>query len=259
MDRWGSDHSLFESFLSAGDRRHPYDGLSGDGDHPILRPASGDGLRAGFSRAAAEDTGQLSILAQILRPIVGEQSEVVARRLIRRFGSLSTVYSASAQALADEIDDSGLNRQGIAAVIVAARDLAAVALRETLLGEPISLTGSAFRQYLASRLLGRREECVMVVFLTGEGLFIAEDIHVGTRQSTCELPLRRTVRRAFDLDARRLVLAHNHPSGDPTPSVEDVQSTRKFRQVMSALEFALEDHFVVARSGIFSMSDNGLI
>lgn len=144
-------------------------------------------------------------------------------------------------------------------MIVAARDLAAVALRETLLGQPISLTGSAFRQYLASRLQGRREECVMVVFLTGEGLFIAEDIHVGTRQSTCELPLRRTVRRAFDLDARRLVLVHNHPSGDPTPSVEDVRSTRKFRQVMSALEFALDDHFIVARSGIFSMSDNGLI
>jgi len=142
---------------------------------------------------------------------------------------------------------------------VAARDLAAVALRETLLGEPVSLTSPAFRQYLASRLLGRREECVMVLFLTGEGLFLAEDTHVGTRQSTCELPLRRTVRRAFDLDARRLVLAHNHPSGDPTPSADDIQSTRTFRQVMAALEFNLDDHFVVARGGIFSMSDNGLI
>jgi len=212
-----------------------------------------------MSHAAAEETGQLSVLAQILRPVVGARSEIVARRLIRRFGSLSTIYTASAQALADEIDESGINSRAIAAVIVAARDLAAVAGRETLLGEPMKTGSPAFRQYLAKRLLGRREECVMVLFFTHEGLFIAEDFHVGTRQSTCELPLRRTVRRAFDLDARRLVMAHNHPSGDPTPSADDVQSTRTFRQVMGALEFSLDDHFVVARGGIFSMSDNGLI
>jgi len=211
------------------------------------------------SHAAAEETGQLSVLAQILRPVLGEGSEAAARRLILRFGSLSTIYSASAQALAEEIGEPGPNRLAIAAVIVAARDLAAVAMRETVLGHPVDLGSPAFRQYLARRISGRREECVMVLFLTGEGLFIAEDIHVGTRQSTCDLPLRRTVRRAFDLDARRLILAHNHPSGDPRPSVDDVQSTRTFRQVMAALELSLDDHFVVARGGIFSMSDNGLI
>ncbi|KPH59383.1 DNA repair protein RadC [Novosphingobium sp. ST904] len=150
-------------------------------------------------------------------------------------------------------------REAIAAAIVAARNLADVAARETLLGEVTDIGSSPFRQYLARRLLGRREECVMMLFFTAQGLFIAEEFQIGTRQSSCELPLRRTVRRAFDLDARRLVLAHNHPSGDPTPSVDDIQSTRTFRQVMAALEFSLDDHFVVARGGIFSMSDNGLI
>jgi DNA repair protein RadC len=208
---------------------------------------------------AAEETGQLSVLAQILRPVIGERSEVVARRLIQRFGSLSTVWSASAQALAEELDEAGSDRRAITALIVAARDLARVAARETVLGEAIDTASVPFRQYLANCLLGRREECVMVLFFTGEGLFIAEDFHVGTRQSTCEMPLRRTVRRAFDLDARRLILAHNHPSGDPTPSAEDIQSTRTFRQVMAALELNLDDHFVVAKGGIFSMSDNGLI
>jgi DNA repair protein RadC len=208
---------------------------------------------------AAEETGQLSVLAQILRPVVGGQSEVVARRLIQRFGSLSTIHTASAQALAEEIDESGLNRRAIASLIVAARDLAAVAAHEMMLGEPVDTTSPAFRQYLARKMLGRREECVMVLFFNGTGLFIAEDFHGGTRQSTCELPLRRTVRRAFDLDARRLILVHNHPSGDPTPSADDIQSTRTFRQVMAALELNLDDHFVVAKGGIFSMSDNGLI
>lgn len=147
----------------------------------------------------------------------------------------------------------------MASAIVGARRLSEAATREVLLGEPADTDTPAFHQYLVSRLGSRREECMMVLFLTGEGLYIAEDLYVGGKRAEIRIPLRRTVRRAFDLDARRLVLAHNHPSGTPQPSASDIAATMRFRDVIEALEIGLDDHFVVAGNGVVSMRAMGMV
>lgn len=98
-----------------------------------------------------------------------------------------------------------------------------------------------------------------MLFLTADGLFIAEDFYAGTQCSVVSLPLRSTVRRGFDLNARRLVIAHNHPSGNPEPSASDIRATRHFIDVTAALDFALDDHLVVGAHGVVSMRDRGLI
>lgn len=99
----------------------------------------------------------------------------------------------------------------------------------------------------------------MVLFFTEEGLFIAEDFYEGGRRGGVVIPLRRTVRRAFDLDARRLVIAHNHPSGAAWPSEADIAATEHLRGVVEALEIALEDHCIVAGNTVASMRVAGLI
>lgn len=144
-------------------------------------------------------------------------------------------------------------------MILAARGLAEAAARETLAGVPLDTGAREFRAYLVRRLAPQREECVMVLFFTGEGLFLAEDFYGGGGLIRSAIPLRRTVRRAFDLDARRLVVAHNHPSGIAAPSAADVAATAQLRSVTAALEIALDDHCIVAGNAVLSMRAMGLV
>ncbi|WP_269085127.1 JAB domain-containing protein [Novosphingobium barchaimii] len=198
-------------------------------------------------------------MAALLAPYAAGRGEYFAHLLIRRFGSLRTIYSASTEALVEALADAGERRTEIAAAIVGARRLAEAASRETLLGVPIETSAPAFRRYLVNRLGSRREECVMVVFFTDEGLYIAEDLYGGGQRSEIRIPLRRTVRRAFDLDARRLIIAHNHPSGVPRASASDIAATRRFREVVEALEIRLDDHCIVAGNCVASMHAMGLL
>lgn len=99
----------------------------------------------------------------------------------------------------------------------------------------------------------------MVLFFTGEGLFLAEDFYRGGQRRSAAIPLRRTVRRAFELDARKLVVAHNHPSGTAVPSDADVAATAHVRSVAQALEIGLEDHCIVAGQTVVSMRALGLV
>lgn len=126
-------------------------------------------------------------------------------------------------------------------------------------GVPLDTASEPFRRYLVARLGSRREECVMIVFCNGEGVYIAEDFYPGVRRTECLIPLRPTVRRAFDLDAHRIVLAHNHPSGVARPSSEDVATTLQLRAVVEPLEIHLDDHCVVAGNQVASMKALGLL
>lgn len=155
--------------------------------------------------------------------------------------------------------DAGADHAGIAEGIVAARALAEAASREAVLGVPLDTASEQFRRYLVMRLGSRREEAVLVLFFNADGIYIAEDLYAGGRRAECLIPLRRTVRRAFDLDARRLVLAHNHPSGSSRPSSGDIAATLQFRAVVEALEIALEDHCVVAGNHVSSMKSLGMV
>ncbi len=161
--------------------------------------------------------------------------------------------------MAEAIGGNGANCDLLAAAITVARSIATLAAREALFGEPTEPGNPRLRSYLLRRLSTLREESVLVLFLTAEGLFIAEDFYAGAQSSEVTLPLRRTVRRGFDLDARRLVIAHNHPSGNPEPSAADIRATRHFSEVTGALEFVLDDHLVVGGNRIVSMRDRGLI
>lgn len=147
----------------------------------------------------------------------------------------------------------------VGATIVVARKLADAAARETLLGEPVDTRTGDFRRYLARRIGARPEECVLVLFFTQDGLFIAEDFYAGARRTGTTMPLRGTIRRAFELDACGILVAHNHPSGDASPSDADITTTRQIRDVVEALDFRLEDHCIVARNAVSSMREMGLL
>lgn len=146
----------------------------------------------------------------------------------------------------------------IAGLIIAGRQLAEVAARESVTGSRNSTGGPVFRAYLAQRLGTQREECVIVAYLGASGIYIAEDMFTGGRLGRASLPMRKPVRRALDLDAYKIVLAHNHPSGRARASEADIAATVRFRDVLSALEIELVDHFIVAGNTVLSMREAGL-
>jgi len=164
---------------------------------------------------------------------------------------LTTTHEALVQAL-------GADR-AVADQIVAARRLHDAAAREMLVGSVPDVTDPAFRRYLTSRIGLEREECVLLVYLNASGLFLAEDLCIGHCGRTVSIPARRALRRAFDLDARRLILAHNHPSGLVDPSREDILATREFARLLDLVQIRIEDHCVVSGNRMVSMRALGLL
>lgn len=147
----------------------------------------------------------------------------------------------------------------IAPRLVAARRLVEAALREELVGTPVIATDAGFLRYVAVRIGSLAEECILAVFLTEDRLYIGSETYSGGRRGSVAIPVRRLVRRALELDARRLILAHNHPSGDPKPSRGDITATRELASLLHRLEIALDDHCIATRHTVTSMRLKGLL
>lgn len=101
-------------------------------------------------------------------------------------------------------------------------------------------------------------ERLVVAFLAADGRLLALD-SLDEDEGTVTLPMRALVARALALDATGLVIAHNHPSGDPTPSAEDVRLTRRFATACDALGIALHDHLIFAGGRCESFRHLGLL
>jgi DNA repair protein RadC len=98
-----------------------------------------------------------------------------------------------------------------------------------------------------------------VLFLDRKNILIADEVQArGTIDHTPVYP-REIVKRALELGASAIILVHNHPSGDPTPSRADIEMTREVAAAAKALNIAVHDHLVVGRSGHASFKSLGLI
>ena len=117
----------------------------------------------------------------------------------------------------------------------------------------------AVKTYLRSRLLACPREAFHVLFLDKKNQLIADErMSEGTVDHAPVYP-REVVRRALELSASAIVLAHNHPSGDPTPSQADIDMTREVIEAGRSLRIAVHDHLVVGREGVASFKALGLI
>lgn len=193
-------------------------------------------------------------MARIVRPLLGDEAEAQACRLIARFGSLARLHAASREAVAQACDRG----DEVADLLDAARAFTLVAAREQLVGKKVETDSAYFRHYLVTRVGTRTEESVLMLYFTASGVYLGEDKVSCGRTAASMIPVRNLVKRALDLNAGRVVLAHNHPSGNVTPSRSDVVATGRVRSVLQALEITLEDHFVVAAGQVASMRALGL-
>lgn len=179
----------------------------------------------------------------------------IAKDLIARFGSVSAVLAAPPERL---LEVKGLG-ESAAAYIRATNLLLQRAAGDQVRDRPVISNWAALLNYVRLALRHETAEQARVLFLDRKNKLIADEI-VG-RGTVDHAPVypREIARRALELAASAVILVHNHPSGDPTPSRADIDLTREIEKALLALDIKLHDHLVVGSAETVSMKAKGLI
>ena len=180
-------------------------------------------------------------------------SAAAAAALLAEFGSLPEVLAAPCAALARIVTATQ------AARLALAHDLVRRVLERPLRRRPVLSSSTALTAYLRGVLAGRSREQFRVLFLDKKNQLIRDEVMgEGTVDHAPVYP-REVLRRALELNASALILAHNHPSGDPAPSAADVDMTRQVIAAAAALRIVVHDHVVVGGDEVASFRALGLI
>jgi DNA repair protein RadC len=178
----------------------------------------------------------------------------VAKALIAHFGGLAQVMSAEPEALLA----AGLNPAGVAAV-KAAREAALRLMRCELQEQPVVSSWDRLIDYCTAHVANNKVEEFHILFLDRKNVLIRHERQQrGTIDHTPVYP-REVVKRALELGAAALILVHNHPSGDPTPSTADITVTQDIKKAAAPLGVVLHDHLIIGRNSHTSLRDLKLI
>lgn len=213
-------------------------------------------LRTRFFDAGAETLPDYELLELVLcRSIKRQDVKPIAKDLLKRFGSFAEVLGASLPLL-KECKGVGENTAADLKIVEAAAQRYArgsVAVRRTLSSMDDVVT------YCRAAMAFAEREQVRILFLDKRNGLIADEIQqTGTVDHTPFYP-REVIKRSLELSASALILVHNHPSGDATPSAADIRSTKEIAAIAEPLGITLHDHIVVGRHGFTSMKASGLV
>lgn len=213
-------------------------------------------LRNRFMEGGAAAVPDYELLELVLfRAIPRQDVKPLARRLLDRFGDFNSVLSAPPERLAevDGIGDSTIVELKV--VEAAAHRLA----RARVMQRPVISSWAAVIDYCHTTMSHRETEQFRVLFLDRKNVLIADEEQArGTVDHVPVYP-REVVKRALALNASALLLVHNHPSGDPSPSQADIAMTAQIGDAARALGLELYDHIIVGKSRELSFRSEGLI
>jgi DNA repair protein RadC len=215
-----------------------------------------DRLREKFSASGGDVLPDYELLELVLfRAIPRRDVKPLAKALVRRFGSFAEVVSAEPARLMEVEGVSAGAASDLKVIEAAARRLVRGAIRE----RELLSSWSALSEYLRATMAFTSREEFRILFLDKRNFLIADEVQGrGTVDHTPVYP-REIARRAVELSATALILAHNHPSGDPTPSTADIAMTREIVAVLAPLKIVVHDHVILGRNGHASMKGLKLI
>ena len=208
-------------------------------------------VRERFLKVGGDAFADYELLELILHMIIPQKyTKPLAKTLLKEFGSFSGVFSAS-QARLQKID--GLGETSVA-YLKAIQSTAARFAREGIdLEKPILSSWTQLIEYCTAQMAFDSIEKFRVLFLDKKNRLIADEVQqTGTVDHTPVYP-REVVKRALELSATAVILVHNHPSGDPSPSSADVRMTREIADIGKSLGITLHDHIIVGKSGHVSL------
>ena len=179
----------------------------------------------------------------------------LAKALIREFGDFAAVLAAKPDELRRV---SGMGEASVVA-LKAVQAAALLMQREALLERPVIGSWKKLLEYCHSAMAHTKVEQFRLLFLDNRNALIAdEEQQTGTINHTPVYP-REVVKRALELHAAAIIMLHNHPSGDPTPSSDDIAMTREVAEIAGKLGITVHDHVVIGKRGHASMRNLGLL
>ncbi len=179
----------------------------------------------------------------------------LAKTLLKRFGSLSKVIRAEQKDLRNV---EGMGDAAIAA-LKAAEAATSHLLKEEVEQGPVIQSWTALLDYCRLQMGSLKREQFRVLFLNQKNRLIADEVQQeGTIDHTPVYP-REVLRRALELQASAIILVHNHPSGDPTPSKADIEMTKAIQTGCRTMSIRLHDHVIIAGARHYSFKSHALI
>jgi DNA repair protein RadC len=179
----------------------------------------------------------------------------LARKLIRDFGGFGALLSADADAIARV---SGLGEGAIAALKIA-QAAALGLLKEEIKNRPVLGSWQALLDYLRADMAHQAIERVRVLFLNAKNMLIRDEPMWEGSVDESAVYIREVLKRALALGATAIIIVHNHPSGDPTPSQQDIRLTRDLAEAGRHLRITLHDHVIIGANGHTSLRAMGIV
>lgn len=177
-----------------------------------------------------------------------------ARDLIARFGGIGPLLDADAEALRRE----GLT-DGVIGALKIARATALRLLETRVEGRPVLSSWDALGDYLQAAMGHQPVEEVRILFLNARNMLIANEALWRGSVDEAAVHVREVIARAITLGATAIIIVHNHPSGDPSPSQQDIRLTRELIEAGRHMRVTVHDHVIVGSQGRTSMKASGLI
>ncbi len=229
--------------------------LSGGGqvDH---RAGHRERLRERFIRAGVDGVQDYELLELLLfRAIPRRDVKPLAKDLIKRFGGFAQTLAAPIDRLCEVKGVSSNVAHELKIVHAASIKLA----QARVLNRPVISSWNELLAYCRAAMADEKTELFRILFLDRKNILIADEVQQrGTVDHTPVYP-REVVKRALELGASAIILVHNHPSGDPTPSRADIEMTHQITTAAKALNIRVHDHLVIGHASEASFKSLGLL
>ncbi len=213
-------------------------------------------LRARFRDGGADAMPDYELLEMILFRVFPQgDTKPLAKRLLTRFGSFADVLNAAPDRLAevDGIADRAIEELKL--IHAAALRLS----RGELLGRQVLGSWTAVLDYCRAAQGFNDRECFRILFLDKRNQLIADEVQQRGTVDHTPVYVREVLKRSLELTATDIILVHNHPSGDPTPSRADIEMTKQIVVAAAPLGISVHDHIIVGRQGHASLKALKLI
>lgn len=179
----------------------------------------------------------------------------LAKLLLHEFGGIGGLLSADAEAIARV---PGMGDTSVAALKIA-HTAAIRLLRGEVAARPVLGNWQALLDYLRADMAHHAIERVRVLHLNSRNMLIRDELMSEGSVDEAAVHVREVIRRAIDLGSAAIILVHNHPSGDPSPSRADIDLTRNIVEAGKRLNIAVHDHIIIGTEGHTSLRAQGLM
>jgi DNA repair protein RadC len=238
--------------MSAADSKPGLEDFSGTISHVGHRERLRDRFRQG-GPAALPDYELLEMV--LFRANRRGDTKPLAKALLARFGSFAEVISAPEERL-KEIKGVG---PGVVAELKLIQAAALRLSRASVMAKPVLSSWAAITDYCRAAMAYDEAESFRLLFVDKRNQLIADEVQQRGTVDHTPVYVREVMKRALELSASALILVHNHPSGDPTPSLADIDMTKRIIAAGDKLGILVHDHIIIARGGHVSFRNLQLI